>query len=293
MYYGCKKQKQIETFNLIITAMKKISILMLASVAMLFASCQKDDTTTDPMVTTIQEDDLATSYYDDVDNETDELTIDQHSRAMASNAMDINANNGRKDSIAVNEDNSVTKIITFTNWINPHGNQNIVKNGKIIINIVGTPSADVFVRTVTFDNFTINGNLIEGTKVLTKTAQYEFTATCENGKITFTDGKVYTRSFNRTRTWVDGFDTPYNVWDDVFEITGTATGVNKNGNAYTHTITNPLRIERACRFIVSGTIEVSVNEKTMTLDYGTGTCDNLATITYNGKSTEIKLRGGK
>ncbi len=273
--------------------MRKFSVLMLASVVMLFASCQKDDESTDPMVTTMQEDDLATNYYDDVDNEADELTIDQPVRAMATSAMDITTDNGRTVVTVVNTDNSIKKTITFTNWTNPKGNPNIVKNGKIIINVVGTPLADVFVRTITFENFTINGNLIEGTKVITKTAQYQFSVTCENGKITFTDGKVYTRSFNRTRTWVDGFDTPYNVWDDVFEVTGSASGINRNGYAYTHTITNPLRIERACRFIVSGTIEVSVNEKTMTLDYGAGTCDNLATITINGQTKEVKLRGGK
>ena len=273
--------------------MKKISILMLASVAMLFASCQKDDETTDPMVTTIQEDDLATNYYDDVDNEADEITIDQPARAMASSAMDITTDVGRTVVTVVNADNSITKTITFTNWTNPKGNPNIVKNGKIIIKVVGHPTGDIFVRTITFENFTINGNLIEGTKVLTKTAQYQFTAVCENGKVTFTDGKTYTRNFSRTRTWVAGFDTPYYVWDDVFEVTGNSYGINRNGNAYTHTIMNPLRIERACRFIVSGTTEVLVNDKTITFDYGDGTCDNLATITYNGKTKEVKLRGGK
>jgi len=287
------KSKNKQTFNLTLTAMKRISILMLASVAMLFASCQKDDETTDPMVTTIQEDDLATNYYDDVDSEADELTIDQPARAMASSAMDITTDVGRTVVTVVNADNSITKTITFTNWTNPHGNPNIVKNGIIIINVVGRPSEDTFVRTITFDDFTINGNLIEGTKVITKTGLYQFTVTCENGKITFTDGKTYTRNFTRTRTWVAGFDTPYYVWDDVFEVTGNSYGINRNGNAYTHTIMNPLRIERACRFIVSGTTEVLVNDKTITFDYGDGTCDNLATITYNGQTKEVKLRGGK
>lgn len=266
---------------------------MLASVAMLFASCQKDDTTTDPMVTTIQEDDLATNYYDDVDNEADEITNVEPGSNMAFNSMAIVTDNGRSVVTVTNNDGSITKTITFTNWTNPHGNQNMVKNGKIIINIVGTPLADVFTRTITFENFTINGNLIEGTKVITKTAPYEFTATCDNGKITFTDGKTITRNFTRTRTWVDGFDTPYNVWDDVFDITGSASGINRNGYTYTNTIINPLHVERACRFIVSGTIEMAVNDNLVTFDYGNGACDNLATITINGQTKEVKLRGGK
>jgi len=273
--------------------MRKISLLMLASVAMLFASCQKENDSIDPLVTTIQEDDLATSYNDEVENEADELSIDQSSRALAANAMFVATDNGRTVVKVVNGDGSITKTVTYTNWTNPNGNQNIVKNGKIVITIVGTPSADIFTRTITFENFTINAAKIEGTRVITKTAQYQFTATCDNGKITFADGKTYTRSYTRTRTWVDGTATPLNIWDDIFEITGTATGINRNGNTYTHTIVNPLRIVRTCKYIVSGTITVVVNDKTLSLDYGTGTCDNLATITYNGKTTEIKLRGGK
>lgn len=273
--------------------MRKISFLMLASVAMLFASCEKDSESTDPLVTTIQEDDLATNYNDEVENEADELSVDQPARAMAANAMLGTSEIGRTVVKVVNNDGSITKTVTYTNWTNPNGNQNIVKNGKIVITIVGTPSADIYTRTITFENFTINGAKIEGTRVITKTAQYQFTATCDNGKITFADGKTYTRSYTRTRTWVDGYATPLNVWDDIFEITGTATGINRSGNAYTHTIVNPLRIERTCKYIVSGTITVVVNDKSLSLDYGAGTCDNLATITYNGKSTEIKLRGGK
>lgn len=266
--------------------MMRFSILMLASVAMLFASCQKDEVTTDPMVTSIQEDDLATNYFDDVDSESDEVTMNEPTRAMA-------ADNGRVLAWVINADQSVTITVTYTNWTNPNGNPNTVKNGKISINMVGRPLQDIFVRTITFEGFTINGNLIEGTKVITKTGTYQFTATCQNGKITFTDGKTYTRSFTRTTTWADGFATPLNIWDDAFEITGSASGINRNGKAYTHNILNALRIERTCWFIVSGTIGISLDAKTITFDYGAGTCDNLATITYNGISTEVKLRGGK
>ena len=273
--------------------MRKISLLMVIATALLFASCEKDNESITPLITSIQEDDLATSYNDEVENEADELSVDQPTRTMDASAMFVATDNGRTVVRVVNNDGSITKTVTYTSWTNPNGNQNIVKNGKIVITIVGTPSADIYTCTITFENFTINGAKIEGTRVITKTAQYQFNATCDNGKITFADGKTYTRSYTRTRTWVDGTATPLNVWDDVFEITGTATGINRNGNAYTHTIVNPLRIERTCKYIVSGTITVVVNDKTLSLDYGAGTCDNLATITYNGKTTEIKLRGGK
>ena len=276
--------------NITTTAMKRLSILMFAATAMLFASCEKDNESTDSTATTIQEDDLASNYFDEVDNEADELTYQNTVRSIDEARVDSGS---RSVTVVTNNDGSKTKTVTYTSWINPHGNQSIIKNGKIIINIVGKPAETTFIRTITFENFTINGALIEGTKTITKTAQYQFTISCDNGKITFPDGKTYTRSYTRTRTWVAGYDTPFFVWDDIFTIEGSASGINRNGKEYTHTIVNPLQIKRNCRFIVSGTISIAVDAKTITLDYGTGTCDNIATITYNDKTTEIKLRGGQ
>ena len=40
-------------------------------------------------------------------------------------------------------------------------------------------------------------------------------------------------------------------------------------------------------------MDIVVGDKTATLDYGNGDCDNLATVTINGEIYDIKLRGGK
>jgi len=109
--------------------------------------------------------------------------------------------------------------------------------------------------------------------------------------VTFEDGTTYTREFTRVNTWTDGFSTPLDIWDDVFAIEGEATGVNRQGNAYTHTITSALVIKNTCRWIVEGIIELKVKDKVAVLDYGMGECDNDATITINGNVREIKLRG--
>jgi hypothetical protein len=52
----------------------------------------------------------------------------------------------------------------------------------------------------------------------------------------------------------------------------------------------PLRIELACRFIVSGTIEMRPQDRPVRLlDYGNGDCDNVATVTINGETYTIYL----
>jgi hypothetical protein len=278
--------------------MKRINFLLAAAFAVfMFSSCQKDSTSTNPIVTSATDDDQVTTAYDDVDAEVDDITSNSGtlmstapSPTMAAYADDASS---RSVVTAVNDDGSVTKTITYVNWTNPNANNGHVKNGVIVINIVGGPLQAQYSRTVTFQNFTIDDNLIEGTRLIQKIADYQYTVTLTGGKITFADGTTYTREANRTRTWISGMDTPYNIWDDVFSIEGSETGVNRQGETYTHTIVNALQIRRACRWIVAGTMDIVVGDKTATLDYGNGDCDNLATVTINGEIYDIKLRGGK
>lgn len=278
--------------------MKRINLLLAAAFAVLMfsSSCQKDSTPTNPIVSSAADDDQVTAVYDDVDSEVDDISSATSGAqlsapaTMASYAADASS---RSVVTVVNNDGSITKTVTYVNWTNPNANNGHVKNGVIVINIVGGPLQAEYTRTVTFQNFTVDGNLVEGTRVVQKVADYQYTVTLTGGKVTFTDGTTYTREANRTRTWVSGMDTPAFIWDDVFSVEGTETGVNRQGEAYTHTITNALQIKRACRWIVAGTVDMVVGDKTATLDYGTGDCDNLATLTVNGAVYDIKLRGGK
>jgi len=84
-----------------------------------------------------------------------------------------------------------------------------------------------------------------------------------------------------TRTW----------GDNVFLITGNVTTTFKDGAVFTSKITAPLRREMACRFIVSGIVEISKGDRQGTLDFGDGTCDNMATFkNAEGVVTAFTLR---
>lgn len=278
--------------------MNRINFLLAAAFAVfMFSSCQKDSTPTNPIVSQATDDDQVTTAYDDVDAEVDDITSNSGTQmsAAATPTMAAYADDASSRSVVttINDDGSVTKTVTYVNWTNPNANNGHVKNGVIVINIVGGPLQAEYTRTVTFQNFTIDDNLIEGTRVINKISDNQYSVTLTGGKITFTDGTTYTREVNRTRTWVSGMDTPYFIWDDVFTVEGSDSGVNRQGESYTHTIVNPLQIERACRWIVAGTVNIAVGDKTAILDYGTGDCDNLATLTMNDVMYNIKLRGGK
>ena len=75
------------------------------------------------------------------------------------------------------------------------------------------------------------------------------------GKLTLPDGKTIERSFEHQREWTAGLLTR-NIWDDECLITGTATGKNIKGIAYTNTIITALHWKRACSFIVSGVVKI-------------------------------------
>lgn len=264
-----------------------LAALLLLGLSM--SSCKKEETTSDPIITTSEDNSEVSALFDDIDNETNDVN------AFKSEMVDTVPSTGTRTITIDTTGGQKVITIAFTNYVN--GKNTRVKNGKIIVTIAGAymDQAEPFEKVVTFQDFYVDDNKIEGTRTVTKNANnpLEFNITMENAKITFSDGTSYTRTLeNRTRTWSAG-STTATVWDDEYDITGSASGVNRKGENYTHTITTALHVATICPYIESGVISIVVGEKTATIDYGTGGCDRLATVTYNGKTHNILLRGGR
>lgn len=168
------------------------------------------------------------------------------------------------------------------------------RRGKILVTFNGRYRHPGTVITTGFDEFYVNDNKIEGSKVVTNMGPNG------NGNIYFTieivgviyladNGGVLSWNSSREREWIQGFNTG-NPWDDIYLITGTADGVMPLGFTWECEIMTALRVELACRFIVSGTIEIRPENKPVRLlDYGNGDCDNIATVTINGVTYTIQL----
>lgn len=130
-------------------------------------------------------------------------------------------------------------------------------------------------RTVTNLGFNDAGNL-----------QFHIVSTLN---VTFFTGETANWNVDKTKEWTEGESTA-DLNDDVFSITGGVTGTNRNGVQVTTTITTPI-IKNACEWYVSGVEEIArQNLPTITLDYGNGNCDNVATITVNGQTKTIQLK---
>ncbi len=149
--------------------------------------------------------------------------------------------------------------------------------------------------TYTFEDYYVNDHKVEGTKTVRTYMNEEEQRVHEmndDGTITLAeDAGTVTWEATRTRVVIEGSDTR-KKHDDKIEITGSSSGSDADGNTYSSEIITPLLriIERGCaRFPVSGVVEMVKNGETTTIDYGDGTCDNLAEVTKDGETTTIEL----
>jgi hypothetical protein len=170
------------------------------------------------------------------------------------------------------------------------------RKGKLTATITGRYRDQGTVMTIETDNYIVNGYKIEGDKKLenlgrNSAGKLEFSISVANGEITQEneDWRI-TWSSNRVRTWLDGEDTPFDASDDVFIVSGTAQGENRNGRAYTANITSDLRIELDCEYVVEGELTIEPeNLKTRVIDYGDGECDNDIEVDIDGKIYQVSL----
>jgi hypothetical protein len=166
------------------------------------------------------------------------------------------------------------------------------RRGKIIVDWQGFYFHKDFTDTVRFDNFYVNDHKIEGTHIVTNNGlnannRINWTVQAIDMKVTRPDTKYHYWNSVRNRELTLGSDT-LNFNKIVYSITGNATGTNIKGVNYAATITKALVHALDCRWIGSGTVEITrVDKPTVTLDFGNGACDNTATVTMNGKTYTI------
>jgi hypothetical protein len=120
-----------------------------------------------------------------------------------------------------------------------------------------------------------------------------------NGKLTRYNGNFIEWNSTRLVQQIEGTATPFMPLDDVLKITGHARGRAQRGNllvAWESSVVEPLMKRFRCRWINKGRIRsIRANMSTSSpwvavLDFGSGQCDNQATLTINGVPHQITLR---
>nr|WP_321406784.1 hypothetical protein [uncultured Carboxylicivirga sp.] len=186
------------------------------------------------------------------------------------------------------ENGTFPKIITID-----YGDSTVLNNGRVIsgiitIEISAPRTVSGATRTITFESFTVDSISIDGVIVKTFLLDEYTISITRNLTFTLPDGTTITIESERTKVWVEGMDTPFIHEDDVFEITGYSLISDSDGDEFKKEITVPLIKTGDCRYIVSGEVTLSQNEVVFAvIDYGDGTCDNIATYTTADGTTEF------
>lgn len=277
----------------------RIYLIITALAVLALTSCNKDGVLDQASVDLADDDAVSDAIFEDVFNTVDyaDILLDgfQKGDEAKSEALAVISDSCPTVTITHPTDAVWPKTITVDYGTGCTGFFENTRSGKITIVVSGPRRETGSKRTTTFDNYYINGIKVEGTHELQNMGfntnqNLLLSCTLTGGKITLPDGKTIQRSFDHEREWVAGLLTK-TPWDDECLITGTASGVNINGTSYTRTILTALHWKRVCRFVVSGVIEIQMGESgPFTLNFGTGECDAVATVTRGNESKEITLK---
>ena len=255
--------------------MRKIIIPI---IALFFISCEDDLTKTVDSATAIE---ALTEYatinkvFQDVGNNSGDgvLSAENTTTGKMSGAK----NNGPIITIAPFDLTTFPKEITIDYGTGILCEDGITRKGIVTIVSTNWYGVEGSEHTTTFTNFYHNDYKVEGThftKNLGKNSEgfLEYSVIIENGKITTKEGKTITFKENTTRTWVAGFNTPLNIWDDEYKLDGTQSGISSKGVEYSLTIEESLHFVLLPRSIKSGILDIDVaNLKDIKINYTTST----------------------
>ena len=169
-------------------------------------------------------------------------------------------------------------------------------NGAVVSGIVNLTYGPIQngTRTInySFDSFTYNNKDVAGGGTIFRernnAAGNPQSTVHKNLLIGFPSGLVVGIDGTRVAEWIEGVGS--GTWmDNAFLITGNRTVVNNNGGERYGIVTTPLRREATCQYFVSGVLELTRNGATGVLDFGDGSCDNIAVLTVNGQEYIIYL----
>jgi hypothetical protein len=180
-----------------------------------------------------------------------------------------------------------------TGCTSPNG---VVRKG--VMNIVLTDSIRIpgSKATTTFENYFVNGYKKEGVIVRTNTSvvgaiNRSVNRVVTGGQITSPTGTVWQHESNINIVQTTGGITPCDIRDDEYDLTGTRTTTNAQGKVRVSTTQTALHKKVNCANIDAGILKVQGPNHFALIDFGNGTCDNLATISIDGRpARNITLR---
>ncbi len=170
--------------------------------------------------------------------------------------------------------------------------------GKIIIS-----NYDVKLRQagtsigVTFDNTRSNNVIVNGTATITNSGpngngNMVFDVAINATEELLVSGKIINSIGTMSYEFTSGISTATKE-DDLLSVSGSIGGNDQIGRHYSATTGTPLTksLASGCNvYYTAGTLTIDIpTEAPKLYDYGTGACDDIATVTQSGVTTTVSL----
>ncbi len=202
-------------------------------------------------------------------------------------------------------DDPINKILTIDFGTGCTGLFARQRSGKIIVTYASALGDTLANRSIRFDTFVVNQKKVEGTIELhdislTTDGLLEATLTLTDFRISFPNSTAIIFNGSHTRLWTSGMgDTIHD--NNVYLFTGSLNGVSSSGRSFTQDITTPVVASFYCASQpsqgnfsrVAGVVELTRLEgfpdRTRTVDYGDGTCNNKVTVATFRRTYGVKV----
>ncbi len=265
--------------NVLVTVKNTCVILLIASFAI---SCSTDESDKDGALDT-----------DALTAQEVQLVLESDQLASAADQVlsELFLNNGAagKNSLAndcyVAEYTNTGYSVTFNNC-HLNGTNNV--NGSLVVTYDFNSESASY--SVAYTNFYVNEAVLNGTRTIlllgnTNENALSYTVTSDMNLV-LADGTNVSENGER----VFGFTIGENIEDIAITLTGN-WNLTAGSDAYTISVINALQTKVGCTYVAEGLLGLDKNGLAITVDFGDGTCDAFATITYpNGTKEEVSLR---
>lgn len=270
--------------------LKKLFALLSLPSLFFFTACQKNENEPDPEFETTfklsQDQAVSESINDDANVVFFEAAASKGLMAGRTTQVLRTTNTLSCASVSVTPQNTFPKTIVIDFGTGCTSVDGITRTGKINIVLSDSVHRPGSTAVMTFDNYAVFGFKVEGIITWTNTSSpngISWTREIDNGRVIEPMGGYYwlhegTKNVAQTA----GANTPLNFLDDVYSVTGNHTVTNPAGKTRSVTILEALEKKTTCHNISKGKMKIQAQTHFAILDYGDGTCDNIATITIDG-----------
>ena len=252
-----------------------------------FNSCKKNDASSNELETTFElsgDQAIADNLTEDANDVFMEIAVDNNVAGNGPQPIETpNIISCATITITPLQGFPKTIVIDFGTSCTHNG---ITRSGKINIVLTDSVRRPGSTATMTFTNYFVNLYKVEGTITWTNTSTpgtRSWTRNTQNGKITAPNGNYWLHSGTTYVSQTAGVNTP-TILDDVFSITGNHSVTNSAGRTRDCTVLEALQKKTACSNIDKGKLKVQGPNHFAIIDFGDGTCDNLATISIDGNA---------